>query len=110
MQVRLDVPRSVAAGTTLHFRVVIDWPEGGGLGYGTPPLYVMRLGDRPPAGDPYVLRWDPVPGGVAGSVAFDMNLDVPAETPTGPTTLTWQVVEPALPPMTANVTVVAPSG
>ncbi|BEP12733.1 hypothetical protein acdb102_10440 [Acidothermaceae bacterium B102] len=108
----LAVPGQVRRGSVLHYRLVLtaNGRDGGAMDGGQPqdgtlcPLYDVRLGS---AGGTYELRCDvPVILAQAQSVAYDLVLTVPPDAPLGPTTLTWQFLEPALPALTAQVSVV----
>ena len=113
----IHVPRTVQAGTDLVYVVLLSHVAGsdgqtgyddiGFVGGDAAPLYRQQFGGF--LSPSYLMNWGPLVELHANEgVAFRIRVHVPAETPAGPTTLTWQVVEPAMPPLTATVTVVAP--
>jgi hypothetical protein len=105
----LQVPASVRPGSVLHYTLTLvgDAPNGGGVDNQLCPLYDQHLSGIAGGGS-YELRCDEtiiVPPGAA--VVYELQLKVPADAKLGLTTLRFQFLEPALPPVTAPVTVVA---
>ena len=112
----LEVPSTVRAGTDLLYVVVLSHPAGSGLKGGDgdigfvgdedAPLYRQQFGGE--SSPSYQMNWGPLLILHADEgVAFRMRMHVPAETPPGPTTLTWQFVEPQMRALTTTVTVLA---
>ncbi|MDX6243707.1 MAG: hypothetical protein QOE76_1430 [Frankiales bacterium] len=102
---RIDAPSTVRAGTALDYTVVAwsDSANGFFVGDGIGPLFRQSAAGTDGT---YELNWGPILGlKTREAVAFGMRLQVAANAPTGPTTLRWQLVEPAMPPVTARVTV-----
>jgi len=102
LYVVLDVPATAQAGTTLRYRVVLSADNGLGA-YIEPPLYRQYLGTTAPTFDAFELRWDSMARAGALSLTFDMELEIPADTPPGPITLTWQPADPPHVPVEGHV-------
>lgn len=114
--VTLDAPGSVRAGSTLQYSALLrnTTAATAGIGASPCPLYDQRVAATPTAGGTYVLSCQPAdrqqghPGTQAPpgqAIRFLMRLRIPADAPLGPTTLTWRLVEPDEPAVTANLTI-----
>jgi Protein of unknown function (DUF4232) len=103
----LEVPPTVRRGSVLKYMLRLSTANEGFTPDGLSPLYEQRLASGPAAGGSYLLRADPLVHLVgAEAVDYRMELRVPDDAPLGPTALTWQFLEPALPALTAPVTIV----
>lgn len=119
----LRVPTTVRAGTTLDYSLVLwtDDVNGGLVDNQVCPLFEQRLVDIVPVSTSQELSCgEALALGAGEGVSYAMRLDVPADAPEGPVTLEWRFVEPAMPPVTARLTItrgstasqpaIAPSG
>jgi hypothetical protein len=103
----LEVPLTVRRGSVLYYTLRLSTADEGFTPDGQSPLYEQQLASASSTGGTYLLRADPLVRLVgAQAVDYRMELRVPKDAPLGPTTLTWQFLEPALPALTAPVTIV----
>ena len=94
-------------GSVLHYALRLSTTTEGFTADSQSPLYEQQLASAPSTGGTYLLRADPLVHLVgAQAVDYRMELRVPPNAPLGPTTLRWQFLEPALPALTAPVTIV----
>jgi hypothetical protein len=108
----LDTPNKVVRGQTLAYSITLtdtDLNTFALVGDGCP-LYNVALG----AAKSKTLLLNCSSQGLliapTTTVRFKMRFAVPARQPLGPTTLTWQFVEPQEPALSAHVTVVNQTG
>lgn len=102
----LQAPRTVHRGDVLRYLLVLTSSGQSGVGNELCPLYDQHLSGIAGGGS-YELRCDvtvnlEAPG---DAVAYDLQLAVPADARTGPTTLSLTFLEPALPAVTSPITV-----
>jgi hypothetical protein len=102
----MQVPPAVDAGTTLTYVVTLTNDTAKAVkidhcvGY-----YEHLMGGPVGAKGGLSLNCDTVHGISAhGRVRYQMTLDVPADTPTGPVTVQWTISIPTAKPVTANAT------
>ena len=107
-RIDLHLPVSFRRGDLLRYTVVISARSAHGAPLWDPycPLFRQTVDHR--TGPTYELNCPAAPFLRQGeAVAFQMQLRVPADTPLGRTTLTWQLIEPQQDPITATVTITA---
>jgi hypothetical protein len=89
---KLELPASAQAGGQLEYVVDIVNPTDAEMALDPCPSYLQGLGGA--GKTPLRLNCDVVHGVGAGqTVRFSMRIPVPADTPTGPTTVCWSVVD-----------------
>jgi hypothetical protein len=102
----LHVPLTVRRGAVLRYQLLLtaSGANGGGVDDQVCPLYAVGVAGL---GATYELRCDDTVNLTAGqAVAYDLQVQVPADAPLGPSRLRFQFLEPQLAPITAPITVV----
>jgi hypothetical protein len=105
---RIEAPASVRAGETLRYSVLLVNNSGSdviALSGSDCPIYRESVGD---ASGQYVLNCGAVTSSYSAghAIRFEMELEVPASTPAGPTSLVWRTTEPTGLSATAAINVV----
>lgn len=90
---KLELPASVQAGAQLRYVVDVANPTGADMVLDPCPSYLQR-GPGDPGKTPLQLNCDAVDDVAAGkTVRFEMDLSVPASTPTGRAQVCWTLVD-----------------